>query len=191
MLTQTQIASGIAESMLAAGYVGVDAWNPDHLSQIFEDPYGIVATSFFVDWTDLHRSWPDAQGELVEIMSHALDRSEPKAWEGYLILVTPESISEEVARTLAVIKRDINRLRKLVVTGEELDSLSSLHRALLPVLPLETADAGGSSLGLLDTLPRLLADSSGIPAPTTHALIRAFLDNEPLMEAIDREVHGV
>lgn len=190
MLTQSQILSGIAESMSSAGYMLVQAWDPRHLAQIFEDPYGIVATALYSDWPQLHQFWPDAQGELVEILSEALDRSEPKAWEGYLVLVTPEVVTTEDARALAVIKKDINRLRKLVVTGEDLDSLSSLNRALLPVLPLEIGDAGASASGLLDALPNLLAESSGIPSSTTYALIEAFLENEPLMEAVDREIHG-
>lgn len=190
MLTQSQINSGIAESMLAAGYEEIAAREPDHLAQIFEDPYGVVATAFYSDWAQLHRSWPDAQGELVEILSEALDRSEPKAWEGYLVLVTPEVVSTEEARALAVIKKDINRLRKLVVTGEDLDSLSGLNRALLPVFPLDTGAGGAAASGLLDSLPSVLAESSGIPPSTTNALMEAFLENEPLMEAIDREIHG-
>lgn len=190
MLTQTQIASGIAETMLGAGYVVVESLTPTYLTQVFEDPYGVVATAFFSDWPELHASWPDAQGELVEILSRALDRTEPKAWEGYLVLVTSAPVSADEARAVAAIRKDITRLRKLVIGGDELETLSNLHRVLLPVLPLDASSTGRSSTGFMEALPRLLADSSGIPSSTTATLIEAFLENEPLMEAIDREMHG-
>lgn len=189
MLTQTQVTSGIAETMLAAGYEVVESLAPRYLTQVFEDPYGVVATAFFSDWPELDASWPDAQGELVEILSQALDRTEPKAWEGYLVLVIAAPVSADQARTVAAIRKDITRLRKLVIAGDELDTLSNLHRALLPVLPLDVSGTGKSSTGFMDALPRLLADSSSIPLSTTAALIAAFLENEPLMEAIDQEIH--
>lgn len=189
-LTQSQVISGATETMLQAGYLAADLEASQHLVRLFEDVYGVVAIAFFSDWTALAQSWPDAQGELVEILSQALDRSEPKVWEGYLVLITPEPASPEQAREMAIIRKDINRVRKLVITGEDLSNLSALRSALLPVLPMTMSEAATTSSGLFDALPVMLADSSGIPPRTTAALIDAFLGNEPLMEAIDREIHG-
>ncbi|MCB1258608.1 MAG: hypothetical protein KDB26_15965 [Microthrixaceae bacterium] len=189
MLTQTQVISGIAETMFTAGYTAVESLAPKYLTQVFEDAYGVVATAFFSDWPELHASWPDAQGELVEILSQVLDRTEPKAWEGYLVLVVAAPVLADEARAVAALRKDITRLRKLVIVGDELETLSDLHRALLPVLPLDASGTGKSSTGFMDALPTLLADSSSIPISTTAALIAAFLENEPLMEAIDQELH--
>lgn len=189
-LTQSQLESGISEIMQSSGYSEVRSDVGTVLDRVFEDEYGIVALAVFPDWSSLETRWPDAQGEFVDMLSEVLDRSEPKAWEGYLVLVTLESVTWDASRVLASIRRDINRVRKLVITGAEVPSLSFLSAALLPVLPIESREQEIPSGNLLDALPITLEQATGVEPRVTVSVRDAYLENETLMEAIHREVHG-
>ena len=149
--------------------------------RIFEDRRTIVGVCFFERWPELADNWASAQGVLVERISAQLPKSDAKAWEGYLVLVTSE---EGVPlEAVAQVRRDTNRLRKLVVTGSELQSLEAVEIALLPVLPLELDDVGGASESLLGRLPAMV-ETAGIEPALAHAAIEAFEDDRPPMEGI-------
>src|SRR6266849_7632510 len=60
-------------------------------ARIFEDPYSVVQLVVYETWTDLDSNWTDAQAVLVEIISKYVVSTEPKAWDGYLVLLTPAS----------------------------------------------------------------------------------------------------
>ena len=91
-LTATEIlAASTSEMVDAGGYVRVSdealkGW-PFSNSRLFEDRFGIVAIVIFETWEELQEEWPEAQAALSQLMSRYMGRSEPKSWDGYLILI--------------------------------------------------------------------------------------------------------
>lgn len=150
--------------------------------RVFEDELSVVGVIQFDTWQALERLWMDAQVALVELISDRLERTDPKAWEGYLLLFTLDRPPGALA--VDSIRRDTTRLRKVVTTGTELESISQVERALLPVLPLLPEGSGSGQEDVLARLPALLLAGDG-PAPElTESVIAAFEDNGLLMEAV-------
>ena len=184
-LTTSQLLAAASETLLAGDYSAVAAppnWTNSN-ARVFEDAYGIVAVVVYETWSDLVAQWPDAQGQLVELISEHLARPEAKAWEGYLALLTPVAAPLEARSQIAEIRYDTGRVRKLVATGDELQTLDDIKRALLPVLPLEVGAQLESGVGLLDRLPKLLA-AQGIDEDLTRVLVVAFENNQILLEQL-------
>lgn len=152
-----------------------------YIVRTFEDPFSVVGVAYFETWLALETHWVEAQGALVELMSSRLTRSDPKSWEGYLLLFT----SDEAPDALAIdrVRRDTTRLRKLVTTGAEMQSILGLADALLPVLPLELSGGSNEAGRILDRLPQLLAPG-GIDAELTRRVVAAFDGNRSPMEEI-------
>jgi hypothetical protein len=147
----------------------------------FEDEVSIVGVAQFRSWSLLRDNWLDAQSVLVDLLSDRLDRSDPKAWEGYLVLLTLDQPlnSAEVDE----IRRDTSRLRKIVATGDDLTSVSQVDDALLPVLPLSVGVLRQDTVSILDRLPGLLR-GKGIDEDLTLRVVDAFENDRPLMEAV-------
>ena len=147
----------------------------------FEDDVSIVGVAQFRTWSVLRDGWLDAQSVLVELLSDRLDRSDPKVWEGYLVLLTldrPASSSE-----VDEIRRDTARLRKIVATGNDLTTVSQVEEALLPVLPLTDGELRHSTDSILNRLPGLLS-SKGVDENLALRVVDAFENDRPLMEAV-------
>ncbi len=186
-LTTSQVLAAATELLMNGGYESVPLEDGGFTSaRVFEDPYGIVAVNVFDTWESLSDGWHLAQGSLVDLISNHLTRPEPKSWEGYLVLLTPAPVPEPERSHVADLRYDTNRLRKLVATGEDLQTLDDVREALLPLLPLEVEPPGVTRSGLLDRLPNLLA-SEGIPAEITRAVVEAFVDNGSIMERLHAE----
>jgi hypothetical protein len=183
-LTPSQLLAAVSELLEAGSYKAVqggDGWTSN--ARLFEDPYGIVAVVVYETWGDLAGAWPDAQGRLVELISSHLRRPEPKSWEGYLVLLTPAVCPSTARSEAAAIRYDTNRVRKLVATGDELPTLDDVEQALLPLLPLQVESQLGTSSALLDRLPDLLA-GRGIDAEAARTVVRAFTENESILERL-------
>ncbi len=150
--------------------------------RVFEDAVSIVATCGYSSWGALEERWTAAQGLLVELMTSYLGRGEPKSWEGYLFLMTPDDAADDQLG-LDQIRRDTSRVRKLVATKSELGSLAAVGDALLPVLPLELDALAGDVEDILDRLPRLLQDE-GVAIETGTAVVDAFKSNRSPMDAL-------
>jgi hypothetical protein len=84
------------------------------------------------------------------------------------------------------LRYDTNRLRKLVATGEDLSAAGDVERLLRPLLPLRNAQGSITQGTALDLLPGLLAEQ-GIDTQTTEVLVKSFIEQEPLMEALHRK----
>ena len=56
-----------------------------------EDRLSVLALVIFDTWQQLEKEWGDAQAELVSIITKALSKATPKAWDGYLILICANS----------------------------------------------------------------------------------------------------
>lgn len=188
-LTVTQLLAAASEVLTNNGYAETAATtqapgSPVRLSRVFEDPYGIVAVHGFDSWRQLVEQWHLAQGQLVDLITAHLRAPEPKAWEGYLVLLTPASLPAGDKVILNDVRNDTTRVRKLVATGDELSSLDAVRGALLPLLPLSIEGTPASQAGLLELLPDLL-EEGGLARPVTEVVVRAFAANRSILEQLD------
>jgi hypothetical protein len=190
-LTVTGIMAMATRVLLDAAFVQAEensgvAGDLAH-GRLFEDRYSVVGICAWEDWKGLRSEWPRAQGWLVEIISERIDRSEAKAWDGYIVLLTPARVPQEDRATLDAIRYDTTRLRKLV--GVDLSSEAAVKRVLSPLLPLDPQllRTAGSSLG--DLLLEMIKPEVA-PPDTVQALVDAFKDGRPLVDSIHRALHS-
>ena len=183
-LSTTQLLAAATGLLTEGGYAQVaTASNWPSTSRLFEDPYGIVALHVYDTWRQLRDHWNVAQGLLVDEISAHLTRPEPKLWEGYLVLLTGGPTLDDERREVDQLRYDTNRLRKLVATGYELETLNDVRNALLPLLPLDVDSSLLTGSGLLDRLPELLAEHRIDPS-VTATVVAAFLGNESMVEKL-------
>lgn len=186
-LTATELTAAAADFLFAGGYreVPQEVLASHSLSgaRVFEDAYGVAAVVVFDAWDDVVASWPDYQGGLVDLMSSYLPGVDAKAWEGYLVLLTPGGLGAAAHDEANAIRYDMTRVRKLVGAGDELQTLADVGRVLRPLLPLQPQALATESAGALDLLPDLL-DAPDLPADAIRASIEAFKQSKPVIEAL-------
>ena len=114
----------------------------------YEDEFAVVAIWPYDSFSELADQWLVAQDAMARLVSTNIVSPDPKAWDGYLILCTSDRVPVHLAAELNSIRADTRRLRKLVVTGDDLrDELTDLgtqvRRAIAPVvrLRIDVADA--------------------------------------------------
>ena len=183
-LTPTAILSGATSTLEGGGYSVIEGerdWQTS-TSRLFEDPYNIVGVVVYPTWAELMRGWSRAQGSLVSTISSHLTGSEAKAWDGYLVLLTPSSAPKD-GLEIESIRSDMQRLRKLVATGDDLVTPQDFGRVLSALLPLNDLAPAAPQPTVLDLLPRLLA-THGIDEATTETIVKAFQDHAPLLERL-------
>ena len=172
-LTPTNLLAAACESLVAGGYHEVpdkfSEWET-FMSRIFEDEYNVVAIVVFDTCEELLQAWPDLQGSLVGTISRHVGKEEMKAWDGYLVLLTP-GLAPSHDTEIEAVRYNTTRLRKLVATGDDLSRPADVERVLRPLLPLGQEQARLSHESALDLLPRLLAER-GIPELTTRLLVQ-------------------
>lgn len=162
---------------------------PSERALLAEDKYGVVALVVYDTWSELASSWRSAQAVVVEAMSREYKRLDRKAWDGYLILLTP-ALATESDSTVHDIRYDTSRIRKLVATGQELVTLADVERVLLPLLPLSLDSIEvGDSQSLLDELPGHL-ERAGVARELADAAVEAFRSHRPIVQEIHRNVSG-
>jgi hypothetical protein len=183
--TTTDLMAAASKALVDGGYHqvarGFEGWDTS-TSRLFEDEYNIVGIVIFDTCSELLRSWPDVQGSLVDVISRHVGREESKAWDGYLVLLSPGLASSESAAVDAV-RYNTTRLRKLVASGDDLRNPTDVERVLRALLPLGEERAHLNQQSTLDLLPRLLADH-GIAKETTQVLVDAFREQAPLIERL-------
>lgn len=186
-LTPTALIAASSSVLEAGGYQligkGFPEWSTPS-TRLFEDEYNVVGLAVFTTCAELLRSWADLQGALVEVISRQVGRAENKAWDGYLVLLTA-GMAPSGDSDIEAIRYDTARLRKLVATGEDLSGAGDVERLLRPLLPLRTEQGSITQGSALDLLPELLAEG-GINRDTTAVLVKSFIDQKPLMEALHR-----
>lgn len=184
-LTPTDLIAASSSILAAAGYQAVDdaEWNTA-TTRLYEDVYGIVGMAVFSTCSELLRSWPDLQASLVGVMSQKVGRAESKAWDGYLVLLTP-GVAPSDDLEIEDIRYDTTRLRKLIATGEDLMTAGDVEQLLRPLLPLRFEQGALSSRSALDLIPGILADK-GIDREIAADVVRSFVDRKPLIETIHR-----
>jgi len=187
LLTPTNLIAATANILEGGGYQSIRKGFPEWSTistRLFEDAYNVVGVAVFTTCSDLLLSWADLQGSLVDVISRQVGRTENKAWDGYLVLLTA-GIAPSGDLDIEAIRRDTKWLRKLVATGEDLNDASDVERLLRPLLPLRTEQGSISQDSALDLLPDLLAES-GIGRDTTRVIVKSFIEQKPLMEALHR-----
>lgn len=187
-LTPTDLIAASSNVLESGGYQliqkGFPEWNTIS-TRLFEDKYNVVGIAVFTTSAELLSSWADLQGALVDVITRHVGQAESKAWDGYLVLLTT-GIAPSTDAKIEEIRYDTTRLRKLVATGEDLDVVGDVEDLLRPLLPLPTAQGSISQGTALDLLPGLLAEQ-GIDEKMTEVLVRSFIEQEPLMDALHRQ----
>lgn len=182
-LTNVEVLGAVTEVLLGSGFeVGPEL----HLSagsqvRCFEDPVSIVGIVQYQSWSELRDGWIEAQSVLVDLLSQRLDRSDPKSWEGYLVLLTLDQPTDPVQAD--DIRRDTTRLRKVVATGADMSQVSHVEDALLPVIPLLDGTLRSGSGSILDRLPELL-QAKHIDPNLTRQVVQAFEQDRSVLEAV-------
>jgi len=155
---------------------------------LFEDEYNVVGIAVFTTSSELLGSWADLQADLVDVISRHVGQSESKAWDGYLVLLTT-GIAPSTDADIEMLRFDTTRLRKLVATGDDLSTAGDVERLLRPLLPLRIESESIDQNSALALLPQLLAEQ-GIKEETTKLLVKAFAEQESLMDALHRARGG-
>lgn len=189
-VTTTNLIAAATEYLQRGGYSLVEdgrrgEW-PTSNVRVFEDPYGVVAVVVYETWSELVMGWTEAQGALVHLISENIGRSEAKAWDGYLVLLTPSLLSAENRLRADEIRRDTTRVRKLLGTGEELRNPTDAERLLSPLLPLSEELEPIEQGSTLNLLPGLLS-ARGVSGDAVRVLVDAFREQAPLMDRL----HGL
>jgi len=187
-LTATEILAAATEQFTAGGYRRVDGakitWNFPN-SRLFEDQFGLVGLAVFETWSRLVEEWADAQGALVELISKHMSRSDPKAWEGYLVLLTPGIRGTGGKEDWMSIRYNTRRIRKFVASGEDLKSISDVRATIAPLLPFQAVDSTtGLNGSVLELLPDLLAEEHDISTELGRCIVRAFEDQKNMMQEL-------
>jgi hypothetical protein len=187
-LTVPAVLSAATETLTqsGAGYrivkdAEMDGWPSDAI-RVFEDPFAIVAVCVFDTWGDLVSGWQDAQGAFVELISAHLNLVDAKAWDGYLVLLTPGSRGDD-RDTIDAIRYDTARVRKLVAAAPELETVDDIVRALLPLLPLVVDLELQPIRSVFDLLGETLTDA-GVDRRLVDGLLDAFTQQRPLVDRL-------
>ena len=184
--TVTTLVAEAADILDRAGFRTVDhsasgTWRATE-ARVYEDAYSIVCIAVYETWKDLSSLWADDQASLVGLISKHFARAEAKAWDGYLVLLTPSVVPATARQEAVDIQRNTLYVRKLFAAGDELETVDAVRRTLLPLLPLEVQEAQDPS-NVLHSLPPLLA-SHGVDEDVSKVAVAAFLDHRPIIEAI-------
>lgn len=131
----------------------------------------------------MSNGWHLAQGQLVEAITASVHQREPKAWEGYLVLLTSGLLPPGDELVVSDMRNDTNRVRKIVATGEELSDLQQVHDVLLPLLPLALEGIDDSGGGVLEMLTTMLTEH-GISLETSRTVVQAFTQNQSILESL-------
>lgn len=186
--TSTDLMAACVNVLESGGYRSIREGFPDWTSsdaRLFEDEYNVVGVAVFGTCAELRRSWPNLQASLIDLISAKVGLSD-KSWDGYLVLLSPGTAPTEELE-IEEIRRDTTRLRKLVATGEDIRVANDVARVLRPLLPLATISGWLEGTSALDQLPDLLAEN-GIERGTTALLVRAFLSQHSMIEALHEQV---
>lgn len=185
--TPTALIAASSTILEAGGYrpvvEGFPEWNTT-TKRLYEDDYNVVGLAVFTTCSELLTSWPNLQGSLVSVISGKVGQAEAKAWDGYLVLITAATAPSE-EQDIKSVRADTTRLRKLVITGEDLPTTGDVERVLKPLLPLRTEQQLPQPNAALDLLPDLLARQN-IERKVTELLLKAFADQKALMEELHR-----
>ena len=189
-LTVTNIAAAAFDVLEGSGFKtvepsGIDKWGAT-TARVFEDRYSIVCVAVYETWSQLSFRWVEDQDNLVNLISKYFTRTDAKAWDGYLVLLTPSFVPASEHLSAIGIQRNTRHVRKLLADGSELQSISSVRRILLPLLPLEEHTALKPP-NLLDSLLPFLV-KKGVDEEAALLAMAAFRNQHSIAAEIHRLV---
>jgi len=190
-LTSTSLAAAAADALERAGYTVVateGAWQASW-GRVYEDPYSIAAVAVFETWAALQEHWLPLQSALAGLIAENFAKAEPKAWEGYLVLLTPSIVPSEFQAEATDIRRNTQHVRKLLGTGDEMAMLSDVDRVLLPLLPLPETEGPEAPTNALTLLPAILSEQ-GVSRDAVETVVQAFTSQQPLLERLHEHLGG-
>jgi hypothetical protein len=157
-------------------------------ARAFEDAYTILGVWTFESFEALAETWMTAQDAMIQLVSSNVLGTDSKAWDGYLILTTGGSVPTHLLGELNAIRFDTRRLRKLVVTADDLQvestpdaALKSIRRALAPVIEV-SVERSNDSQDPLETLPQRLETESKQLLRDLQTSISAYKRGIPAIE---------
>ncbi|WP_415976623.1 hypothetical protein [Rhodococcus sp. 077-4] len=163
-------------------------------SMAFEDEYSVIAVWTFGSVEDLVAGWGAAQDHVVDFLGANVIATDPKSWDGYLILVAMDGVPATLVAELNNVRSDTRRVRKLVLTADDLPTRVSdplelapaVRRTLAPILDLDLDTTPGRTDPLLSLRGRL----AGTHNHSAHldVLIAAYEAGESPLEALHRRL---
>ncbi len=188
-LTTTSLLASVTERLLKSGYSRIRESKLEAFGLVdargFEDPYGIVVVVAWKTCEALLREWTRAQSVLIELISAHYSRSDSKAWDGYVVLLTAAEPSSEQTRALDLLRYNTAHARKIVATGDELRTISDVEWVVATLLPLKVGNGVAQPSSVLEQLPDIIADDN-VPRYIVEDVVAAHAAGRPLMEAIHR-----
>ncbi|MEP6341983.1 MAG: hypothetical protein ABJ275_01610 [Maricaulaceae bacterium] len=187
VLSESVLMSLTAEAFSDSGYsIKREFISDENVSRKFdllaEDDFGFVGLEIYNTWEELVRGWSDTQASLVRLVSQKIARTAPRFFDAYLVLICRSPINENYEKF--EIERDTNRVRKIIVTSEELISSAVYLRSLGQLLPLEVGAKLDEKPDPLETLPDLLRDN--VDPELSKIAIDAYKDLQSPIEAIHK-----
>ena len=191
-VTVTALSAAAREVLEEAGFTAAEPSHADRwratAAAVYEDPYSVVLVAVYETWAELVSHWEDDQAGLVTLISDHFNSADAKAWEGYLVLLTPSVIPSHDWLRAIDIQRNTLHVRKLLAGRDDLQSPANVRQTLLPLLPLENFDAL-EPRDVLDALPSLL-ETHRIDPDATRAAIAAFRDGHAITEQLHTFLTG-
>lgn len=160
----------------------------------FEDEYSVIAVWSFDSVESLVNGWGAAQDHVVRLLGSNVVNTDPKSWDGYLVLAAVDGVPDALAAELSNVRSDTRRVRKLVITADDLPSRITdplevtpyVRRALAPILDLAVnSDLGQSDP--LDSLPTRLPASLGV-AQNLAAVVAAYEAGGSLLDGLHTDL---
>lgn len=185
-VTLTALSAAAKEVLEEAGFRAVEpslasSWRAT-TATVYEDPYSVVLVAVYETWVQLVSGWEEDQAGLVALMSRHFGSADAKAWEGYLVLLTPSVVPADDWLQAIEIQRNTVHVRKLFAGRDHVEVPSDVRQTLLPLLPIENLEAL-EPRDVLDALPGLL-DARGISPAATRAAIAAFREGHPITDRL-------
>jgi hypothetical protein len=186
-LSETQLTIAVRELLIQGGYSEVSAERIELLksdrARVYEDVYAIVSVVVFPTWTELATKWAEVQADFVGLLSKYLGRADAKAWDAYLVLLTPANALEQWHEA-EEIRRDTTRVRKLVGTGEDLRSLGDVATLVSSLLPIDSPNAVTAKAQTVWSLVYQSLERKSVQQDAVQALVKAYEDQRNTMEAL-------
>ena len=186
-LTVTNLMAAASEALSGAGFREVtlattDEWEAT-VVRVYEDEHSIVCMAIYETWRDLVTQWSFDQANFSDLISRYIEGTHPKAWEGYLVLLTPSVVPANERESAILIQRNTRHVRKLFADGSDLKEIDDVSRVLLPLMPLEEQETLLSE-NVLDALPQLLS-KHGIDTEVAQTAIAAFRAQRPIIPDVN------
>jgi len=148
-----------------------------------------VGVRIFPTLGELVAEWQDGQSAVTDLIGSNVVDIQYKAWDGYLLLITPAPASNEWGAELNEIRANTRRLRKLIVTGDDFDisetevqMLVRLREKLAPLIPVQLDSIGEATDPLADLPDRLARE--GINRQHVLTILEARSAGEPMVSAL-------